>query len=184
MKASDDDMISVVHPIARDGKISAVTDQVTRAELMRRLNGYSGLDYLRRDPSIRIVNLLDPDALMAWLPRHEVGELIRVGQSEGNDPMTIEDHLERLDTNQRREFLTQHGWKWTGAGWIAPNAIDHHEMDGRVFLLRDDSGGMFSLTTAVLEQLARDDPDNYNTPDEWGRYYREPSREGQSGGVN
>jgi hypothetical protein len=71
---------------------------------------------------------------------------------------------------QREAYLLTRGWQWVGVGYIAPGAVER--WDGDMFILRDKSGGLFSRTTAVLEQLARDDPTGYHQPNEHGRYYR------------
>jgi hypothetical protein len=84
----------------------------------------------------------------------------------------IEARAEQMTGAQKEAYLLNHGWQWTGMGYIAPGAVESTSAGGAVFNLRRESGGLFSRTTAVLEQLARENPEAYPEPDENGRYYR------------
>lgn len=84
----------------------------------------------------------------------------------------IDARAEQMTGAQKEAYLLNHGWQWTGTGYIAPGAVESTSAGGAVFNLAPGSGGLFSRTTAVLEQLARDEPNAYNEPDENGRHYR------------
>jgi hypothetical protein len=63
--------VVVVNTIGyRGGQVGPVTDIVPRAEAVRRLGGNAGRQ-LQADPTLRVVGLLDPDAIRRWLSPEE-----------------------------------------------------------------------------------------------------------------
>jgi hypothetical protein len=72
----------------------------------------------------------------------------------------------QMSDEERETYLTDRGWRYVGAGWIPPTGLEHEEMGGVAWL---SQSGMYSLSTAIREQLAREDSDA--SPDLFGRYY-------------
>jgi hypothetical protein len=84
----------------------------------------------------------------------------------------IDERARQMSDDERDHYLAAHGWQNVGAGWIAPGASAVQtepcpEVIGIV--IRPGSGGMFSRSTAIREQLAREYPDAVSN--ELGRYY-------------
>jgi hypothetical protein len=81
------------------------------------------------------------------------------------DTKAIDERVNAMSKDERRAYLENAGWQWVGAGYIPPGPQDP---SGVIF--KTDSG-LYSLTTAIHEVLAREDP--LATPDANGRYYHE-----------
>jgi hypothetical protein len=71
-----------------------------------------------------------------------------------------------MTTAQRQAHLFAHGWEWVGAGYVPPIADNDRFADGAGFRMQS---GLYSLSTAIRECLARENPQA--TPNEDGRYY-------------
>lgn len=78
----------------------------------------------------------------------------------------IDERASQMSDDERERYVTACGWTFMGAGWFPPAGAEDHEMGGRI---RFRQSGIYSLSTAVREQLAREDPDA--EPDHLGRYY-------------
>jgi hypothetical protein len=72
-----------------------------------------------------------------------------------------------MTDDERIEHLEERGWQNMGIGWFPPGG-DRKSLTGG-FILRTSSGGCFSLSSAIREQLARETPGT--TPDALGRHY-------------
>ena len=77
--------------------------------------------------------------------------------------------MNRMSDDEREAYLIAHGWQFVGAGWIPAGGTQQHYPDGIVIIRPPGGGGLYSRSTAVREQLAREDPDA--VPDELGHYY-------------
>jgi hypothetical protein len=71
----DDDVIAVVYPVVRDGRIVPITDNVPRGEVLRRLDGLPILDQVGLDRDLRVITLLDRTALASWISAEEMAAL-------------------------------------------------------------------------------------------------------------
>jgi hypothetical protein len=61
-------MISVICPVACDGKVMPEAFEAPRSEVLARLDGLCRMSLIRDDPSIQVVAPQEPDAITAWLP--------------------------------------------------------------------------------------------------------------------
>jgi hypothetical protein len=84
------------------------------------------------------------------------------------DTDKIDERARQMSDSEREAYLVARGWQNVGVGWISP-AGAHPRFGGRVLDLTG-GGGMYSLSTAIREQLARECPGS--APDERGRHYR------------
>jgi hypothetical protein len=77
-----EDVITVVYPAVVAGEISSVSVQVTRAEVLARLDGFWAADIIRDDRRIMVVAIADRASLKAWLSADELAELVEVSLCE------------------------------------------------------------------------------------------------------
>jgi hypothetical protein len=78
----------------------------------------------------------------------------------------IDDRACQMSDDERDAYLATRGWQFCGAGWIPPVGPEDQAMGGRIQFIRS---GLYSRSTAIREQLAREDPGS--VPNEFGRYY-------------
>jgi hypothetical protein len=78
----------------------------------------------------------------------------------------IDERARQMTDAARNAYLLAHGWQNVGAGWIPGGGTEHHVAGG---VIRTMDSGLYSRSTAIREQLAREDPDA--VPNELGRYY-------------
>ena len=78
----------------------------------------------------------------------------------------IEHRAQQMSGDDRQAYLEARGWRFMGAGWFAPGGVEDQAMGG---LIQMSPSGMFSMSTAIREQFARED--EHGTPDEFGRYW-------------
>jgi hypothetical protein len=87
----------------------------------------------------------------------------------------IDERARQMSDGERDDYLLARGWQFVGAGWIPPSGPEDQAMGGRIQMM---TSGLYSRSTAIREQLAREDQDS--VPNELGRYYH--GAEPQGGG--
>lgn len=78
----------------------------------------------------------------------------------------IDERARQMSDDERDAYLSARGWEFIGIGWFPPSEAADSHAAGRV---QWHPSGVYSLSTAIREQLAREDPGS--APDELGRYY-------------
>lgn len=87
--------------------------------------------------------------------------------NSGNPRDSVEDRAQQMsDHDDRARYLEARGWQWMGAGWFTPIGPEDTFAGGQGMI---SASGMYSTSTAIREQFAREDPDA--TPGEFGRYW-------------
>jgi hypothetical protein len=84
-----------------------------------------------------------------------------------NSITEIDERAQQMSDDDRDDYLTAAGWQNTGMGWLSPSTTEKRLPGGGVILT--NTSGLFSRSTAIREQLAREQPDA--VPNELGRYY-------------
>jgi hypothetical protein len=82
------------------------------------------------------------------------------------DQTEIDERARQMSDDQRDAYLIAHGWRNVGAGWIPPIGPESQAIGGAIWT---SESGLYSLSTAIREQFARENPDA--APNELGRYY-------------
>ena len=82
----------------------------------------------------------------------------------------IDERAAQMTGDEQAAYLTERGWRFIWVGWLPP----HEAADVLAPGVTRTPSGMYSLSGAVREQLAREDPDA--VPDEHGRYYHPGER--------
>jgi hypothetical protein len=91
----------------------------------------------------------------------------------------IDEIARQMSDGARNGYLVAHGWQDTGVGWWPRGGTEKHFPGGEVILTNTAGGGLYSRSSAIREQLAREDPDS--GPDDLGRYYHSGEPEGSFG---
>src|SRR6266480_4405396 len=78
----------------------------------------------------------------------------------------IDKRASQMTDSEREQYITACGWAFIGAGWFPPAGFEDQRMGG---MIRHSPSGIYSLSTAIREQFAREDPDA--KPNHLGRYY-------------
>lgn len=81
-------------------------------------------------------------------------------------PEETDERARQMSDGERDAYLTARDWEFIGVGWFPPSEAADSKMGGR---MQFRPSGVYSMSTAIREQLAREDPDS--VPDEHGRYY-------------
>jgi hypothetical protein len=90
-----------------------------------------------------------------------------------DDITEIDERARQMSDDERDAYLTDHGWQNVGVGWFPPGASAiQTEPDPDIIgiVIRPGGGGLYSRSSAIREQLAREHPDA--VPNELGRYYQ------------
>jgi hypothetical protein len=80
----------------------------------------------------------------------------------------IDERARQMSDDERDAYLTSHGWQNVGAGWV-PGVVTEEHFPGGGVVQTFPTGGLYSRSSAIREQLAREQSDA--VPDELGRYY-------------
>jgi hypothetical protein len=95
------------------------------------------------------------------------------------DIKDIDERADQMSDDERDAYLTAAGWRNFGPGWIPPTGADQEQrLPGGAGIITMDSG-LYSRSTAVREQLAREYPDA--VPNHLGRYYHGSKPENTTG---
>ena len=89
----------------------------------------------------------------------------------------IDERALQMSDDERDTYLIAHRWQNVGVGWVAPTRTEQHLPGGGV--IQTTPGGLFSRSSAIREQLARENPGA--VPDELGWITTAPSLRTASG---
>jgi hypothetical protein len=80
----------------------------------------------------------------------------------------IDERARQMSDDDREAYLVARKWENAGVGWFPPGGTEV-QLPGGSIRTNLTGGGLYSLSTAIREQLARECLDS--TPNELGRHY-------------